>query len=51
MTDILETFFLHEFLCLSGVSIDQKYCLQSQIKTNQQNFTKVEVDNLMEKNY
>ena len=42
--------FLHEFLCLSGVSIDQKYCLQSQIKTNQQNFTKVAVDNLMEKN-
>ena len=42
MTDISETIFLHEFLSLSGVSIDQ-------IKTNKQNFTKVAVDNLMEK--
>ena len=47
MTDILETFFLNEFLCLS---IDQEYCLQPQIKTNQQNFTKVAVYNLMKKN-
>ena len=30
-------------------SIDQEYCLQAQINTNQQNFTKVAVDNLMEK--
>ena len=43
MTDISETIFLHEFLSLSGVSIDQ-------IKTNKQNFTKVAVDNLIEKN-
>lgn len=43
MTDISETIFLLEFLSLSGVSIDQ-------IKTNKQNFTKVAVDNLMEKN-
>ena len=42
LTDISETIFLHEFLSLSGVSIDQ-------IKTNKQNFTKVAVDNLMEK--
>ena len=42
MADISETIFLHEFLSLSGVSIDQ-------IKTNKQNFTKVVVDNLMEK--
>ena len=42
MTDISETIFLLEFLSLSGVSIDQ-------IKTNKQNFTKVVVDNLMEK--
>ena len=42
MTDISETIFLHEFLSLSGVSIDQ-------IKTNKKNFTKVVVDNLMEK--